>query len=210
MQDILLFGIQGSGKGTQAKKLTQNGYTLFETGAALRALSKENSTLGKKVHDTINAGRLVDTSLIVEIVADFIQKVPQGSPIVFDGLPRSIDQMNAFETLIQKTNREPKAIYLKLQKDNAISRVLSRFICEGVDSQTPEMTPDQCITLGGQVVRRKDDNEEALRARMEIFEKETLPVIDWYKSQNRLIEIDGSTDYDNVFVQIANALNISA
>jgi len=200
MQDIILFGIQGAGKGTQAKILAKKfDYKIFETGAELRAMAKSSSDLGKKIRKIIDQGSLVDTKIIIEIIEVFLNNVKPDEKIIFDGIPRNQEQKQQFEQLIKKMGRTPMAVNIKLSKEEALNRVLSRFICEGVDTTSiPLLTEAKCIALGGKVVRRNDDNEKSIKVRINAFFNETQPIINEYQKEKRLIEIDGNNPVDIV------------
>ncbi|MBT4936764.1 nucleoside monophosphate kinase, partial [Candidatus Peregrinibacteria bacterium] len=108
MHDLILFGMQGSGKGTQGKILAEKyGYRIFETGAELRAMVKSGTELGAKVKNIMESGKLVDTTIIMEIIEAFLENLSHDESVIFDGIPRSKEQMNQFETLMQKMDRSP-------------------------------------------------------------------------------------------------------
>jgi adenylate kinase len=204
MQDLMLFGVQGSGKGTQGKILAaKHGYKIFETGGELRRLSKEDSELGKRIKNIIEGGALVDDATIMDIVENFLKNTEKERAIIFDGLPRRLSQMELFEVLMKKYERKPVCLHIKLTKEEALKRLLARFTCEGVDmSKNPLMTEAQCIALGGKVKRRADDTEEAILKRLNIFDEETMPVISAYKKEDRCLELEGNQELDAVTVAI--------
>ena len=204
MKDIILFGMQGSGKGTQAKLLVQkHGYKMFETGAELRAMTESGTELGNRVKEVINAGRLVDTKIIMEIVEAFVQKLAPSDAVIFDGIPRSIEQMEAFEQVMQKIGRSPLGVNIKLTKDEALARLVKRFTCVGVDmTNNPLMTEEECISLGGTVKRRADDTPEAISVRLDAFFSETQPVIESYKQLERMVEVSGIQDVEAVTKEV--------
>jgi len=128
--DLILFGIQGSGKGTQGKVLKER-YKMeyFETGGELRRLAKENSSLGKKVKSIIEAGHLVPNEIVMEIVQNFIEHINKNSNIIFDGIPRKMVQAKSLEKLLKKDKRDYRAIILDLSQEEAMNRLLKRRIC---------------------------------------------------------------------------------
>jgi adenylate kinase len=209
MIDLILFGIQGSGKGTQGKILAEkHGYKIFETGAELRNMAASGSDLGMKVKNIMNEGKLVDTSIIMEIVEDFLKKIDTKTSVIFDGIPRSQEQMSQFETLMKKMNRKPQALNIKLSREEALERLLKRFVCQGVNtSKNPLITEKECVALGGKVIRRSDDNSEAIHTRIDTFMKETQPIIEQYKELQRLIEINGNQNLEQVSQDIQKNLS---
>ena len=211
MHDLILFGMQGSGKGTQGKILAEKyGYKIFETGAELRAMVKSGTDLGFKVKNIMESGKLVDTPIIMEIIEAFLNKLGLNDIVIFDGIPRSKEQMDQFEILMQKMKRAPLAVHIKLSREEALNRLLKRFTCEGVDmSKDPLMTESECIALGGKVSRRSDDNEEAINVRIDTFLSETQPIINDYQSLERLIEVNGDRSLKEVTEEIEGKLKAS-
>lgn len=210
MQDIILFGMQGSGKGTQAKILIQkHGFKTFETGAELRAIAASDSELGKRVKAIMDAGNLVDTKVIMEIVENFLKNSDPNDSIIFDGIPRNMEQFEQFEAIMQKTGRLPMGVNIKLTKEEAMERLLKRFTCVGVDTtNNPLITEAECIALGGMVKRRSDDTPEAIEVRLNNFFSETQPVIEKYLQANRMIEVHGIQNVEDVTKAIEQELGL--
>lgn len=209
MKDIMLFGMQGSGKGTQAKLLVQkHGYKMFETGAELRAMAESGTELGNRVKSIMNEGRLVDTKIIMEIVEAFVHKLAPSDAVIFDGIPRSMEQMEAFEKVMHKVGRSPLGVNIKLTKEEALGRLVKRFTCVGVDmTNNPLMTEAECIALGGTVKRRADDTPEAISVRLDAFFNETQPVIEAYKGLNRMVEVHGVQLVEQVTKEVERMIN---
>ncbi len=198
--DFVLFGIQGSGKGTQSKFLAEK-YNLrvFETGAELRALAQENSPLGKKVKEIVAAGNLVPTEIVMEIIENFIKRAAEDRNVIFDGIPRSADQANQFDALMKKYNRNFIGIYFMLPREEAVKRLTTRRICEKCKTVYPATYKENaCSACGGELVTRTDDNIASIENRINAFYKETMPVIEKYKSVGRIIEIDARLPIEKV------------
>ena len=122
--DLVLFGIQGSGKGTQAKRLaTEKGYEIFEAGGALRKISASGTSLGEKVKSFIDVGKLVPHEIIMDVLKEAIASQPKDQKILFDGVPRDLDQMRDFILIMEKLGRD-------ILKDLKIDLKNLRFQCE--------------------------------------------------------------------------------
>lgn len=207
--DIVLFGIQGSGKGTLGKLVAEKyGYSIFETGGELRKLSKEESPLGKKVKSIIEAGHLVPTEVVMEIVENFMQNLPAGTEALIDGIPRKIDQAEAFDTLMKKLNRNFKGILIEVSKDAALKRLSTRRICEKCKAVYPaNYTKDNCEKCGGNLITRSDDNPESIKTRLQAFFDETMPVIERYKTANKMISMNGEISIEEARDQIFEVIS---
>lgn len=211
MTDLILFGMQGSGKGTQGQILaTTYGYTIFDTGSQLRRIVTSGSALGQKIQEITNAGKLVPTEVVMEIVADFLSNTPRETPVIFDGIPRSEDQRVLFEKEMEKAGRRPTALYIKLTEDEALARLLGRKTCSGCGKiyglKDNLAEGAACPTCGGTLKVRADDTDEAIKTRLRVYAEQTVPVIEVYRAEERLIELDGALPVTDVTAVIAMAV----
>lgn len=184
--DLVLFGIQGSGKGTQAKRLcAEFGFDLFEAGGELRKIAASGSPLGETVKSFIDVGKLVPFAIIMQVVKEAIQSRAKDQKIIFDGIPRDIDQMNAFDGIMSDVGREFRCIEIGLSEEEGVQRILGRAKTEG----------------------RKDDADEAIiRRRMQTFFEKTKPVIERYATRGIMTRVDGRGTAEEVFAAMKNAL----
>lgn len=199
--DYILFGIQGSGKGTQGKILAEKlDAAYFETGGELRRLAKENSELGKNIKSIIEAGNLVPTDVVIKIVENFVHTVAKDrAAVIFDGIPRNKEQGDFFEKLLEKLNRRYAGIYFELSREEAENRLLKRRVCQGCKTVYPAFyNKEVCELCGGQLVTRADDNAESIRTRLDIFYKETLPVIEEWKKQGKIMIVNSAGTIEEV------------
>lgn len=188
--DLLLFGIQGSGKGTQAKRLAQKlGYQVFEAGAALRGIAASGTPLGNTVKSYIDAGHLVPHEIIMRVVRENIAAVPKTQPVLFDGIPRDRDQQHDFDVLMAELGREFRCVRLKLDEDEAMRRIQGRAVAEG---------------------RADDAREEVIRKRMGIYREKTSPVADAYAERGLLTDVDAAGDVDAVFDRLLSVVPVTA
>ena len=197
--DLIFFGMQGAGKGTLGKQLAEKyGFQIFETGGELRKLSSEDTELGKKVKSIIDAGHLVSNEDVMEIVENFLKTLPTNTNVLFDGIPRKIEQANSLNALLEKNGREYKAVLIDIKKETALKRLTTRRICGKCKAVYPADYKEQnCASCGGELTTRADDNPEAIKTRLDAFENETLPAINLYN--DKLIKIDGEPTIDEVF-----------
>jgi adenylate kinase len=180
--DLLLFGIQGSGKGTQAKKLAAEfHYDIFEAGGELRKIAASGSELGQTVKSYIDNGKLVPFEIIMAVVKEAIGKRPKDQKILFDGIPRDADQMRSFDQIMKEAGRDFCGIHLKLDPEEGVRRILGRAKVEG---------------------RADDANEETIRRRMKTFVEKTLPVITSYEDRGLITELDGGRPVDEVYGEL--------
>ncbi len=180
--DLLLFGIQGSGKGTQAKRLAAEfGFDMFEAGGELRKIAASGSELGATVKSYIDAGNLVPHEIIMRVVKEAIGARPAGKRILFDGIPRDAAQQKDFDAIMTDAGRPFTVAHLLLDREEGVTRILGRAKQEG----------------------RADDADQAIiKKRMDTFFQKTLPVIEDYKSRGLVREVDGGRDVDAVYADL--------
>ncbi|MFA5854834.1 MAG: nucleoside monophosphate kinase [Candidatus Gracilibacteria bacterium] len=206
--DLVLFGIQGSGKGTQSTEICKHcNLDVFETGAELRRIAGEETELGHKVKSIIEAGNLVPTEVVMEIIKDFLSHLPTGANALFDGIPRSIEQKEQFDALMQSEGREFNGLLIDLSEEEALNRLTTRRICEKCKATYPAFyTKDSCEACGGALITRKDDTPDAIRTRLDTFSQKTLPVINLYKTQGKMLTVDGKKSIEDVTKDIEAVL----
>jgi adenylate kinase len=179
--DLILFGIQGSGKGTQARFLAEKyGFKIFETGAELRKIRAENSKLGKTVRKTIDRGDLVSNEIVMKIVAHFLENISADQKVLFDGLPRSMPQKETFDELLKSKNRAAIGFFLDVPRAAAIARMLDRG--------------------------RADDTAEIIEKRLSNYDSETLPVIEKYEIDGKMTRFDGAQSIEKVSADLFSAV----
>lgn len=186
MMDLVLFGIQGSGKGTQAKKLAADfGYYIFEAGGELRKIAASGSQLGNTVKSFIDEGHLVPFEIIMEVVRQAILAQPVDQQILFDGIPRDNEQMTAFDQIMKDAGRDFVGVQILVDEEQAFNRILGRAKVEG---------------------RADDADPEKIRRRMDLFKEKTMPVITRYKSLGKLIEVDGEGTVEEIYARLKLAV----
>jgi adenylate kinase len=187
--DIVFFGIQGSGKGTQAKKLAAaHGFDIFEAGGELRKIAASGSELGHTVKSYIDEGHLVPLEIIMLVVKEAIMKRPKDQKILFDGIPRDMFQMEEFNKVMNEVGREFHCVHFLLSKEVGMERVLGRGKIEG---------------------RVDDANVDVIMKRMNTFFEKTIPVIEEYKKQGKVTEVDASGSVEEIFGKVERVAVVS-
>lgn len=207
--NIVLLGAPGAGKGTQAAKLVEkHGMCHISTGDILRAAVKNQTPLGIKAKGFMDAGDLVPDDLIVDLMKERIQEPDTDKGVILDGFPRTTAQAVALDGMLADLNRPLNAaLLIDVDFEVIIKRLTSRRTCRacgyiGTDADA------QCPKCGGEMYQRDDDNETTVRNRLDVYEKSTAPVIDYYAGKNVLVKIDGDRDVDDVFADVEKALNL--
>jgi adenylate kinase len=197
--NIIILGPQGSGKGTQAELLAKK-FKLehIDMGKYLREAARLDTPLGKEINTIINVKKeLISDRILKKIIELKLKELPREQGIVFDGVPRNKSQLHYLEKVITEVGREINLVVaINLSEAKSIQRIANRRICNqckkvyilGKDKEAESGICSQC---GGAVVRRVDDTLEGIKKRLQIFKKETLPIINYYQEQGKVIEIDG-------------------
>ncbi len=202
MDAIVLFGIQGSGKGTQALLLSkQISYQHINIGDALRMQVSAHTELGQEVKTVIESGSLVEDDLIFRLLGQIID--PEAKGIVFDGFPRTIAQAE----YLSQIYHVKLSIYLDLSEENALIRMSSRRICSSCKanynliSQAPKQE-GKCDHCGSRLEQRKDDSPDAIHKRFAAFYRETFPLIEYFERRGILEKVDASLPIDALAAKI--------
>jgi adenylate kinase len=199
--DIILFGMQGSGKGTQGKILAERyGLSVFDMGSELRKMIEAATPLGQKIKHIVESGNLVDDATIMEVVENFLGQVDAKQSVLFDGIPRTLEQGKQLTVILEKHKRQVFALFIKLSEKEAIKRLTQRRVCSSCKEIYPSFYKEEkCAKCGGILITRKDDsNLESVKTRLDHYQGETQPVIDHFYSIDHLIEVDGEQSIPDV------------
>ncbi|MDY6910998.1 MAG: adenylate kinase [Chloroflexota bacterium] len=211
--NIILLGAPGAGKGTQAVVLVkEKGLAHVATGDLFRAAQNSGTELGNIAKSYMEKGALVPDDVTVKMVLERIAAPDCSKGFLLDGFPRTIAQAEALDKALTNENKAiDKAVYVNVPESELIKRLSGRWICR--DCQAPFHMVDappkefgKCDHCGGELYQRADDNEETVRNRLEVYMKQTSPLIDYYKKAGKLLEVNGKQSVDAVGKEMLAAL----
>jgi adenylate kinase len=205
---IVLLGKPGSGKGTQASLLAEHlGAAHLSSGEILRSEIRASTPLGRRVSEYVERGEIGPEELIAGAIISYIDKNSLGDSYILDGFPRTLYQ--ALE--LDKAFPPYVSILISLSDTIIKERISRRLSCQqcgavyNIDTNPPAKE-GVCSRCGSPVMTRQDDSEEAIAARLDVFDRQVTPVISYYRDSKRIVEIDGALPPDEVFSGILNAL----
>ena len=207
---IVLLGPPGAGKGTQAEKLAaQLVIPKIATGDVLRAAVRDGTKRGLEAKAYMDRGDLVPDSVILGILQDVMTSPATKRGAILDGAVRTVPQAEGLDATLGEIGKKVDRVLLfDVNDEELVKRLSTRTVCEGC--QTPYMGRDpgtSCEKCGGRLVRRKDDEPEAIRNRLEVYRRQTAPVIDWYRSRRQpVLRIDADAPVDEVTSRALKAL----
>jgi adenylate kinase len=209
---IVLLGPPGAGKGTQGERIAERlGVPKIATGDVLRAAVRDGTPLGLAAKAAMDRGDLVPDDVILGIMKEALASPATAKGAILDGVVRTTPQAEGLARVLQELERPLDAVLVvNVPHDLIVERLSGRTVCEscqtpynGIEPTTP------CPKCGGRLVRRKDDEPEAVRNRLAVYERQTAPVIDWYRSNGAAIKfIDGVGSLDEVMQRITDELDL--
>ena len=209
---IILLGPPGSGKGTQSSFIS--GYfkiSHLSTGDILRSEVNKGTDLGISAKKYMEVGDLIPDELMIEAIKNKILNLSTG--FLLDGFPRTLNQAQSLDSLLIDNNKPiDKVVCLKVNKDEIISRLLSRAICNSCGNNynllsSPPLQEGKCDSCGGEIITRSDDNKEAISNRLQIYEEMTSPVINYYDYDKKCFFVSASHKPKSVFETIRKLLD---
>ena len=212
--NVILLGPPGAGKGTQAKMLVEE-YQIpqISTGDILRAAVKEGSPMGKEAKACMDKGDLVPDSVVIGIVEERIQQPDCAKGYMLDGFPRTVPQAEALDGMLQNLSSQiDHVVSIEVASEELVGRLTGRRTCRdcGVGFHVMFDPPEQegvCDKCGGELYQRDDDNVETVSSRLEVYESQTLPLIDYYGAQEKIRPIDGVGDIKEIFARVTQVLS---
>ena len=212
MPRIVLLGAPGAGKSSHSACINKAlGIPAIASGDILRDNVKKGTEYGKQAERHIEAGELVPDELIIAIIMKRLNEDDAKNGFLLDGFPRTIAQAEALCKSLAKTGEElDYVLFLNAPKEIFVNRIASRRFCPacGGAFRLDDIPEEVCRTCGVNLVQRDDDDAKTVANRIDVFEKQTAPLVEYYKEQGLLVEIDASFDIDTVQVQINKGLGI--
>jgi adenylate kinase len=211
---IVLLGPPGAGKGTQAKILADKlGLTHISSGDIFRENLKAETQLGKMAQTYINRGELVPDDVTIAMIEERLSRPDYEQGAVLDGFPRTPAQADALGTMLARFNGEVKCVpYISVPDQVLVERLSGRWSCRAAghiyhEKNNPPKVPGKCDVDGSELYQREDDKPETVTRRIQVYNQQTAPLIEYYKQRGLLVEINGTQEIDDVSSQLLAAVS---
>jgi adenylate kinase len=206
-------GAPGAGKGTQAKLLAKRaGIPHISTGDILRQAAASGSELGREARRYMDGGQLVPDQVVVDIVEERLRAGDTERGFLLDGFPRTRPQAEALDRMLARNGQSLSAVIeLDVPAEALVQRLSGRRTCQACGTMfhtafTPSKTRDHCDRCGNRLVQREDDREDTIRRRLEVYARETAPVLDHYRAARIVHRVPGTGTVDEVFGRVTESL----
>jgi len=210
---IVLLGAPGSGKGTQAKKLmADRNIPQISTGDMLREAVAEGTRFGERARGIMEAGQLVPDDIVLGIISERLTRPDASDGFILDGFPRTRQQAGDLEELLDVLGVPlDAAVLLDVDFDNLKKRLTGRRTCSLTGKLlnvyfSPQEELDECLSAGGELIQREDDNEETISSRLDVYREQTEPVIGFYRKRGKLRSVDADGAIDEVYERMLAVL----
>ncbi len=210
---LVLLGAPGAGKGTQAKKLiSKYGIPQISTGDILRKAVADGTPLGKEAKSYMDSGGLVPDSVVIGLVKERLAQDDCKKGYILDGFPRTTPQAEALDAVLAEMNAPlDTALSVDVDPDILMKRLTGRRTCKSCQQMynvhfTPSQKEGVCDKCNGELFQRADDKEETIKNRLEVYEKSTAPLIDYYGKKNILKSVEGMGSVDDIFNKVCSVL----
>jgi len=208
-----MLGAPGAGKGTQADILSQEtDLPHIASGDLFRQALEESTEVGLLAKSYMDKGELVPDEITIKMILERINQPDCVSGCLFDGFPRTLHQAKVLDQALKEQGKSiDKAIYVEVPNEKLVKRLSGRWLCRACQTpyhiiSSPPKTPGKCDKCGGELYQRSDDREETVKDRLNIFFAQTVPILDYYKKQNKLIRVNGNLGMQGVAREIISVL----
>ena len=207
--NIVLLGGPGAGKGTQAQKLVSEfGFAHISTGDLLRAAIKEGSKLGMKAKGYMDEGKLVPDDLVIDLVKERLEADDAQKGFILDGFPRNTAQAVTLASELAAMGRTlDAALLVSVEPSVIVERLSSRRTCRSCGYTAPAGV-DTCPRCGGEMYQRDDDKPETIQHRLDVYQSQTAPLVEYYRGHSILKEVDGDRPVDEVYADVKVLLGL--
>ena len=213
---LILLGPPGAGKGTQAALVSQGaGVAHVATGDLFRENIRNQTELGMQAKAFVDKGALVPDELTVRMLLDRLDRPDTQKGVLLDGFPRTVDQARALDdALKQRGQAVDQVLYINVGEEEVVRRLAGRWTCRKCGAVyhqvfSPPKQAGKCDQCGGELYQRDDDKPETVRNRLTVFNRQTAPLIDYYKGQGKLLEVNGEQEADAVGKDLLKAAGLS-
>jgi adenylate kinase len=210
---VLLLGPPGSGKGTQAKMLSQKyHWPQLSTGHMLRLVMEERSPLGEEARFWVDQGKLVPDTFVIALVKQRMSAADCEQGFILDGFPRNLDQAKTMDVLLETMGRKlDRVVFLRIGDDSLLRRLSGRRTCLDCGmmfhlDHIPSKQGDACDVCGGVLIQRSDDASSVIQDRLEVYRKQTEPLVKYYQERNLLSAMDATLSPEEVGKAIQQVL----
>ncbi len=208
---LILLGAPGAGKGTQAEIISKRfNVPTISTGEIIRIAIREKTELGIKASEFINQGLLVPDDVVIKMVEDRVKKCDCKDGYILDGFPRTVPQAQALEKMNVKID---KVIYMEVDEEKVIKRLSGRRQCEDCGTiyhikYKPPKKANICDSCGGNIIIRQDDSVETIKKRLEVYNKQTRPLKEYYSDKKLLAIIKGQENINDTTIDLLKILGV--
>ncbi len=213
---LVLFGPPGAGKGTQGQLLKEQlGIPQITSGDLFRFHLRNGTALGQRANEYMKQGLLVPDEVTIDIILDKVLELPSEDGFMLDGFPRTLNQAEALENALNdRSCGLDRVVFINVPDDELVRRLAGRYTCR--DCQAPYAAdeggelPPQCSNCGGELYQREDDRAEAIEKRLQVYQSETLPLLEFYRQRGMLSDVPGVGGVEEVNRRVLDVLNVAS
>jgi adenylate kinase len=213
MSRVIFLGAPGAGKGTQARRLAAgSGVPQVATGDMLREAAVAGTPLGREAKRFMDQGALVPDDVVIGLVAERLSRADAGTGYVLDGFPRTVAQAEALDALLRRLGQDlNRVVFFEVSRDELLRRLTGRRVCRQCGTafhlvSAPPKVAGQCDQCGGELYQRDDDAEATVGRRLDVYQTQTAPLLDYYRKRGLLVRVTGEGPVDRVAEAIQKAV----